>query len=185
MMTRGIQAEQLAIEHVGDPSERVPVGNIESSERPTNVLERQAGLNVRIEGDVRIVIVVNESIAGGGIVERQGAGDEQQNQDGLLPAAGSPGICRLGRHRFRGFGDHAIHFKCQRAPCGVINALSSCCASKKSGVSARARPYAAAASASLPSACKVRPSAKYPALVGKMAIDCSTYLRASPHSPCS
>ena len=80
MMARGIQAEQLAIEHVGDPSERVPVGNIESSERPTNVLKRQAGLNVRIEGDVRIVIVVNESIAGGGIVERQG-----------------------------GFGDHAIH----------------------------------------------------------------------------
>src|SRR5437588_6072583 len=88
MMARGIQAEQLAIEHVGDPSERVPVGNIESSERPTDVLEREAGLNVRIEGDVGIVIVVNESIAGGGIVERQGAGDEQQRQDGLLPTAG-------------------------------------------------------------------------------------------------
>ena len=109
MMARGIQAEQLAIEHVGDPSERVPVGNIESSERPTNVLKREAGLNVRIKSDVRIVIVVNESIAGGGIVEGQGAGDQQQNQDGLLPTAGSPGICRLGRHRFRGFGDHAVH----------------------------------------------------------------------------
>src|SRR5437868_15289683 len=61
MMAHGIQAEQLAIEHVGDPSERVPIGNIKSSESPTEVFERQAGLNVRIEGDVRIAIVVNES----------------------------------------------------------------------------------------------------------------------------
>src|SRR5437868_13479982 len=76
MMARGIQAEQLAIEHVGDTSDRVPVGNIESSESPTNVLKRQAGVNVRIKSDVRIGIVVNDCMGGVWIVQRQGAGCE-------------------------------------------------------------------------------------------------------------
>ena len=54
------QTEQLAIEHVRHPGERMPVGNRHRCEGPSNVAPGQTLMNARILPDVSAVIIVNK-----------------------------------------------------------------------------------------------------------------------------
>ena len=55
-----LQTEQLAIEHVRHPGERMPVGNRHCCEGPSNVAPGQTLVNARILPDVSAVIIVDE-----------------------------------------------------------------------------------------------------------------------------
>ena len=60
VMARRLQPEQLAVQHVGNPGQRMPVGllAVQPSKGPTQALPRQPGLNLRIVGDIIRIVVI-------------------------------------------------------------------------------------------------------------------------------
>src|SRR6266404_5039290 len=62
MRTR-FQAEDLAIEHVRDRRQWMPVMRMNVSERPLNVGPAQPGLNLTVLADVGRIIVIHESVS--------------------------------------------------------------------------------------------------------------------------
>ena len=52
-------AEELKVQHVGDPGQRMPVTGVAALECPGNVLPLQAALNVRVRSNVIRVVVVD------------------------------------------------------------------------------------------------------------------------------
>ena len=62
-MTTRIQTEELAVDHVCDPRERVPVRGVKRGERPTKSREGNSAIHHRIFFDVRIVIESDELMA--------------------------------------------------------------------------------------------------------------------------
>jgi uncharacterized protein YoaH (UPF0181 family) len=63
MMAAGLEAEQLAIEHVRERGERVPVARMRVGERPGNVTERKASAYGRVVSDINWIIEINEVVA--------------------------------------------------------------------------------------------------------------------------
>ena len=60
MMAPGIQAEKLAVEHMRQPSQRVPVACAAGAKGPANSLPVKRRLNMAIVGNVGIVVIVDK-----------------------------------------------------------------------------------------------------------------------------
>ena len=75
MMTAGPHAKQLGVDHVRDPGDRMEVGRA-GRERPLQVLQRDAGDDVRIVEDVARVVPRDEVEA----VHRPEHGEDQRRQ---------------------------------------------------------------------------------------------------------
>src|SRR5205814_5901876 len=78
VVARGVEAEELAIEHVRQPGQRVPVGRLQGGEGPGHRLRVQTRLDVGVAEDVLVVVVVHEAVAVNGGVHDQG--DHGQGQ---------------------------------------------------------------------------------------------------------
>jgi len=65
------QTEELAVEHVRNPGQRMPVGGVTRSQSPAHALARQARLDVRVVEHVGRVIVVHKPIARRGPEDRE------------------------------------------------------------------------------------------------------------------
>ena len=71
----GIKTEELAVEHMGNPGERVPACGMKRREGPSYSLRGQAAAYHRVVPDVVIVIVVDELMTQDLAVDRQRARD--------------------------------------------------------------------------------------------------------------
>jgi len=60
MMHAGIQSVKLAVQHVRQPCQRVPIAGISGCQCPGDALERQSVLNMAIFVDVGIVIKIHK-----------------------------------------------------------------------------------------------------------------------------
>ena len=60
MVPSRTKTEDLAIRHVGQPGQRVPIAGIPGVERPAQALEGQPALNLGVLGQVSVVIIINE-----------------------------------------------------------------------------------------------------------------------------
>jgi len=76
MMRRGAIAEHLAIEHVRQPGQRMPVTRVKSGESPLEADWAEAQENSRIICDVLVVIEVKKP----GVVYRPVSRDNGQDQ---------------------------------------------------------------------------------------------------------
>src|SRR5262249_699022 len=81
-----LEAEELDVDHVTDPRERMPVRLVVPGQRPANVLESEPGRHVRIALDVRGVVEADEA----GVERRPVAQDGGRDQGGE-PEPGSRG----------------------------------------------------------------------------------------------
>ena len=55
-----VQREELHVEHVGEPAERVPVRDVRAVEGPGDALQREALAHHLIAEDVGVVVAVDE-----------------------------------------------------------------------------------------------------------------------------
>src|SRR5689334_3425698 len=55
-MATCVHAEELAVDHMRDPRERMPVPRVKSGERPGESRERDTAIHHRVLFDIRIVI---------------------------------------------------------------------------------------------------------------------------------
>ena len=76
-----IQSVELAIQHVGEPSQRVPVAGMEVRKGPDDSRGGEAAGNLRIIADILVVVVVDELVPNR-LAEDQGHGQQQQCGDG-------------------------------------------------------------------------------------------------------
>jgi len=58
-----MKTEKLAVQHVRQPGQGVPVADLVETKRPEEVLDGQSFLNVWIRGDVEIVVEIYEFMA--------------------------------------------------------------------------------------------------------------------------
>ena len=65
MMAGGLQAIELAVEHVREPGQRVPVSGLEGSDCRDNPVFGQAPPNMLVFVDVVIVVEADEVVAAG------------------------------------------------------------------------------------------------------------------------
>ena len=89
MVTDRIELKQLAIEGVRKPGQRMPVRLIERGECPSYRFPVKTRPNMRILGDIAIVVEVHETIARHGIVESKCGHHQQQPQHNFLLASGA------------------------------------------------------------------------------------------------
>ena len=76
-------AEELHVEHVREPGERVPVGDVERGEGPGDPLPGQARrCTARVLGDVAVVVEEDEGVAGDARVERERREREGERHSG-------------------------------------------------------------------------------------------------------
>ena len=69
MVSGWIQMEELAIEHVGEPGERMPVALVIAGERPLDRLPIETIANVSVVRYVAIVVVVDKRMPADRVVE--------------------------------------------------------------------------------------------------------------------
>ena len=94
MMSGGIQSIKLAVQHVGKPGQRVPVGGMDMGKCPDDPLERQALGDHRIIIHVILVVVVNKLVS-------QRLAENGKRDRGQHKAKGRhrPALIFLGDHR--------------------------------------------------------------------------------------
>jgi hypothetical protein len=78
-----LQPKQLAVQCMREPGKRVPVVFFGGSQRPTEGVTSQALLDMAILSDISPIVVVDERIFGGAIVDRERRHHEQ-NADGEI-----------------------------------------------------------------------------------------------------
>jgi len=78
VMARWVRSEELAVQHVTKPGQRVPVTGVTGSEGPFDGFRRDTGLDIWVFGDVGVV-VVTEKIMGADLV-KDCCGGECQGQ---------------------------------------------------------------------------------------------------------
>ncbi len=81
MVPSGFQPEELNVQHVGKPGQRVPVAGMGGGEGPGDALETQPRPNMRILGHIIYVIVVDKIIIRNLPVNRENYSDEKQTND--------------------------------------------------------------------------------------------------------
>ena len=90
VMPTGVEAVDLAVEHVRQPGQRMPVGDVDVREDPRGAADRQAGGDVRILVDVLIVVEIHELVADR-LTEDEPHGQQQKTANGQnLPAVARP-----------------------------------------------------------------------------------------------
>jgi hypothetical protein len=85
VVSRSVLMKQLIIERVREPRERMPVSLLHGGEGPGDRVPGHAVVDVRILGDIAIVVVVDERVAIDRIVERQRDYYEQETKDYVAP----------------------------------------------------------------------------------------------------
>ena len=78
VITRRVQLEKLIVQSVREPGDRVPVGRVTAGECPGYGFPRQSAANVRIVGDVNVVVKIGESIVRCTVVDGQRGQKQQQ-----------------------------------------------------------------------------------------------------------
>ena len=102
MMPAGVEAEELAIEHVAEDGEGMPVAGDLGVQGVAKAGRGHAGLHDGIGGDEVGVVVIDEFVAGHGPIDGEGdRGQKQANPQGLA----------AGRRSWRGEGGVTI---CER-----------------------------------------------------------------------
>lgn len=81
VMGAGVEAEALAVGHVGKPGERMPVGRVEGGERPFDARQRQSRLHHRVVGDIVIVVEIQKIVPGDRQIDQQ-CGQREQPRHG-------------------------------------------------------------------------------------------------------
>src|SRR5579862_509056 len=81
VMSCSIEMEELVIQRMREPGQRMPISLLGRSERPTDRIPAEAGANVRILGDVTIVIVVDETMPVNRVIDRQRGHYEQKRKN--------------------------------------------------------------------------------------------------------
>jgi len=79
MMTCRVKSEPLAIQHVGQPGDRMPVGKMKGCKCPLYVLPGQAPLHVIIE--ISVIVVIDKKKMPDWDVEQQSYCRYNQSQD--------------------------------------------------------------------------------------------------------
>jgi hypothetical protein len=111
-----VEAEDLEVERVGEPGERMPVGGCIGSESPLHGVPREARLDVNVVGYVDIVVVIDEGeMADWGIDCQRGDGEQKGKKDRL-----SFGL-RLQSRARRWQSSSRWHYGC----CGVTSEVST------------------------------------------------------------
>src|ERR1035437_7914236 len=115
VMAPGPQTEELAVQDMRQPGQRMPVGGVCAVKSPADALPRQAALDVTVFSDVKVVIIINEAVAQGreesaehdqkekGAEDRNGWRVERERGDGRGGCAGRirPGKAAAVWVRFR------------------------------------------------------------------------------------
>ena len=57
MVLAGVEAEELHVQHVREPGQGMPVGGVGGGEGPRDGLPAQPLLDVRVFGDIDLVVV--------------------------------------------------------------------------------------------------------------------------------
>jgi len=83
-----IEAEELAIGHVGEPGKRMPVVGLPVYERPCESAPGEAGLDVLIFVNVVVVVIGHELVMARGPINSEGGGDEERTGQKRPEAAG-------------------------------------------------------------------------------------------------
>src|SRR5690242_17995008 len=78
MMPGWLQPKERAIEHVRQPGQRMPIRNLEGCEGPLHPRPGKAVLHHHVLGDVKVIVVVDEVMMGGRVIDDQR--DRAQNQ---------------------------------------------------------------------------------------------------------
>src|SRR5436309_10870754 len=112
MMPRRIETEDLAVEHVRHPRQRMPVRGVARDEGPEHVRGRETAPHVKVLRDVLAVVVIDEVAAEEArIGERRGGREDERDPkprmgpEDVLPtkaAEGSRPPRRRGGHRSQG-----------------------------------------------------------------------------------
>ena len=63
MMPPWLHSKYLAVQHVRNPSERMPVAGLGSRESPADIIPGQAAQHMGIFSDINAIIVADEAIA--------------------------------------------------------------------------------------------------------------------------
>ena len=84
MRTGGIQTKHAAIDHVRQPSERMPVARGQRDKRPFHPTPRHAGLHNGIFGDVKGIVIGAKAGPRHRQVQREGDQGEQQGDAARL-----------------------------------------------------------------------------------------------------
>jgi len=83
VMAGGSEPEEADVELVRDPGQRMPVRGIERRQRPANVLQRQAGVDVAVVDDIVEVVEVGEGIGEGASVDDPNRRNDERGKDGV------------------------------------------------------------------------------------------------------
>ena len=78
MVPPGVQPEHLAIEHVRNHRQRIPLAHRAAGQRPLQSVGRQAVIDVRVVSDIQAVVVFEEGVPQRLAVDRRD--DEQQKR---------------------------------------------------------------------------------------------------------
>ena len=91
MMPAGMQPIKLAVQHVRNPGQRMPVGGVDMGKCPDDPLERQTPGNFRVFIYVKVVVVVDKLVTQC-LAENHPNNRRQKNADpGDQPAVIQPG----------------------------------------------------------------------------------------------
>ena len=88
VMRLGVEGEELHIDHVGDPRERMPVRRVDAGEGPADVVQREAVGDRGIDLDVGDVVEVDETSLECGSIARGGERAEHQQQEDPTASGG-------------------------------------------------------------------------------------------------
>ena len=98
MMEARVQAEELAIEHVREPGQRVPVGRVAGREGPPHPLETEPRSDVEIFDDVLRIVVEDELVAANPSEGSEHADADEAGDPEIRRRAARPNGWGLDRH---------------------------------------------------------------------------------------
>lgn len=99
MRATGFDAENLGIEHVGNPRERMPIGSVKMGEGPRDALKGETARDHRIVADVFGVVVIDEvKSVHLPINAEDGEREAEANKHARLIAAAEIHLCSLENH---------------------------------------------------------------------------------------
>ena len=106
-MAAGVQVIDLAIQHVREPGQRVPVVGVERSDRPGGPRGGQAVSDMPVLGDVVFVVEVDELWVDR-LAENGDHGQHQEAADGQQAGRSADLSCRARGRRFTGSGGRLL-----------------------------------------------------------------------------
>ncbi len=98
-----VELKKLAIQSVGKPGHRMPVGRVVGGESPRDRIPGEPRLNVDVVSNIGVVVVIDEGVMNRRVVENDGGDDQDkaENQGSLLrpsePGPSEAARCRLRR----------------------------------------------------------------------------------------